>query len=191
MRSPCFSFLIALFIFSCKDARKRAGTVNKTDTTKFFQVTEFLKSQITEVNKTPYFIYRIIKTDGRKDSSVINTTSFNQITADFLNPDINNSDLKKQYRESIFHDQTTKSFTINYTTGNKNLEVQNVDILLKEDGQTVKRLFIRKFYNFQDSSAIEQLSWKPGQSFEINRLLQKQGNKETSIQTLVVWNEKG
>ena len=54
------------------------------------------------------------------------------------------------------------------------MEVQNVDVLLEEDGETVKRIFIKKFFNYNDSSAIEQLSWKPNESFQIIRLVQYQ-----------------
>ena len=187
MKIAAFSLLLICFCFSCKQKTKQGEIANKTDTTKFFQVSEFVRSQIEEVNETPYFIYRINRTGGREDSSAINTATFNQISSNFLNPDINNTELKKQYTESIFHDQTTKSFTISYSTSNKDLQIQNVEVLLKEDGQTVKRLFMRKFLNYQDSSIIEQLSWKTGQSFEINRLIQKRDNKETSSQTIVVW----
>lgn len=186
-----FLLLPSLFFYSCKQNEKHVTTrqAAKNDTTKFFQVTNYIRNQIAEVNKTPYYIYKITVTNGKKDSSSINTSVFNQLSAKFLQPDINDNELKRNYTESIFHDQTTKSFTISYTTTDKQLEIQNIEVLLREDGETVKRIFIRKFYNYSDSSAIEQLSWKPGQSFQINRLVQN-SNKENSYQTDVVWNEK-
>jgi hypothetical protein len=193
MKKPfVFFLLISLFYYSCRQNENHTDTSRaaKNDTTKFFQVTQYIQQQIAEVNKTPYYIYRITVTDGKKDSSAVNTAVFNQISASFLRPDINDKTLKKHYTESIFHDQTTKSFTISYTTPNKQLEIQNIEVLLLEDGETVKRIFIRKFFNYTDSSAIEQLSWRSGESFQINRFVQKQNNKESSYQTDVVWNEK-
>jgi hypothetical protein len=183
--------ILSLFYVWCK----RNGTgenkeAEKADTTKFFQLTEYLKSQINEVNKTPFFIYKIDIVNGKKDSTAINTDVFNQLSKQFLTPDINDKNLKPHYTENIFEDQTTKGFTISYTAKDKQLEIQNVDILLSEDGQTVKRIFIRKFLNYPDSSAIEQLSWKPGESFQIIRSVQKPGNSEESRQTAVVWNPK-
>lgn len=183
--------ILFLFHYSCRPNRKQtiAGEAAKNDTAKFFQVTKYIQNQIAEVNKTPYFIYTITVINRKRDSTAINTAVFNQVSAQFLKPDINDTALKKHYIESIFHDLTTKSFTISYTTPDKQLEIQNVEVLLQEDGETVKRIFIRKFFNYTDSSAIEQLSWKPGQRFQINRLVQKQNNKESSYQTDIIWNE--
>ena len=191
MKKVYFLIFILYLLYACRPNESRTITNEApNDTTHFFEVAQYIKTQITEVNKTPYFIYKIDITNGKKDSSTINTSVFNQISAQFLKPDINDKDLKRHYTENIFHDQTTKSFTISYTATDKELEIQNIEVLLQEDGQTVKRLFIRKFFNYPDSSAIEQLSWKPGESFQINRLVQKPGNKENSYLTNVVWNEK-
>ncbi|MDQ6814601.1 MAG: hypothetical protein M3040_12745 [Bacteroidota bacterium] len=183
--------LISLFFFpSCKNRYANPETNAKAnDTTKFFQLNQYLQEQIKEVNATPFFIYKIDIRNGKKDSTPINTLAFNQVSNQFLTPDINDSAIKKYYKENIFEDQTTKGFTISYTTTNKALQLQNEDILLKEDGQTVKRILLRKYQNYPDSSAIEQLSWKPGESFQVNRSVQK-GNVESSLQTTIVWNKK-
>lgn len=204
MRTPVILFLFSFFYFACKQNEQgaviskapekvstRIDTTTRNDTTHFFQVTQYLQSQIAEVNKTPYFIYEVVFRNGKKDSSAINTAVFNKISQQFLKPDINDTAFKKNYKESIFHDQTTKSFTISYTSSDKQLSLQNVDILLQEDGETVKRIFMRKFFSYPDSTAIEELSWKPNESFQINRLVQKEdNNKETTYETRVVWNEK-
>lgn len=186
-------------MLSCKgkQADKRSaptavkGQDNK-DTTKYFQITHFIQTQIDEVNKTPYFIYKLNVQGERKDSITIDNAQFNHFAKQFLQPDINDPSLKKYYTENIFFDETTKSYTLSYTTPNKDLELQSADILLAEDGRTVKRIFLRKFYNYPDSSAIEQLSWKPNERFQVVRLLQKgRGNSETSTETVVVWNGNG
>lgn len=183
---------VVLFIYSsCKP--KNGGSAVATeniDTTHFFDVSQYFKSEIEKVKKTPFFIYKIHTNNNKKDSTPINTNTFIELSQAFLNPDINSPALKKYYRENIFHDQTTSSFTISYTTLNKELELQNVDILLDEDGHTVKNVFLRKFKDYADSSAIEQLSWKPEERFQINRVSQLPEGKENSYQTTVVWNGK-
>lgn len=184
--------LLVLCLWGCKN-KPAAPPVQPTaaaDTTKFFQVRDYLQSQLNEVSKTPYFIYRIDVVNGKKDSIAITSESFAEVAKQFLQPDINDSSIKSFYTENVFHDQTTKTYTLSYTTTNKELPVQNMDVLLNEDAQTVKRIFIRKFYNYSDSSAIEQLSWKPNESFSVNRLVQMGDQKETSHQTTVVWNER-
>ena len=190
-KAPVVLIICSAFYFSCNQNNK-STTENSvdSDTTKFFQVSQYIQTEIKEVNETPYFIYKIDIKDHKRDSTAINTSTFNELAKSFYNPDINDAKFKKYYKENIFHDQTTKSFTISYSATDKELEVQNVEVLLEEDGRTVKRVFIRKFFNYPDSSAIEQLSWKPKINFQINRLVQQAGGKEVSGQTIVVWNEK-
>jgi hypothetical protein len=192
MNNRIFLYIfLALPYVACKrGATKGTDEANQNDTVKFFQVNEYLRGQINEVNATPFFIYKIDILNHNKDSTPINTAIFNQFANEFLEPDINDKKIKQYYKENIFEDQTTKSFTISYSATNKELQLQNVEILLHEDGQTVKRIFLRKFYNYPDSSAIEQLSWKPGESFQINRSVEKPDNPGSSKQTLVVWNKK-
>ena len=186
-------FVLFVSFAACKGKPAPAPTpaAKAGDTTKFFQVKEYIEGQINAVNKTPYFIYKIDVIDTRKDSVVIDNQQFSEIAKQFLQPDINDASLRPFYTENVFNDQTTKTYTLNYSTTNKDLPVQSIDVLLNENPQTVKRIFIRRFYNYGDSSAIEQLSWKPDESFQVNRLVQFGEEKEKSHQTTVVWNEGG
>lgn len=183
--------IFILLISGCKQTGNTGkGTSTGVDTAKYFQVPAFIEKDIKEVNTTPFFMYKIETAGDRRDSAAIDKNQFNHLSSTFTKTDLNNEDIKQYYTESIFEDRTTKTFTINYSTTNKDLEVQNVDVLLKEDGQTVKRIMIRKFYNYTDSTAIEQLSWKPGESFQVVRSVQKADNTESIKQTMVVWNAK-
>ena len=183
--------LISSLYLSCTQNNNRSKDETlKNDTTTFFQVGNFINSQIEEVSRTPYYIYKIDITNGKKDSAKINTEIFKKISFQFLKPDISDPAIKRNYTENIFHDQTTQSFTISYSAKDPTLEVRNLEVLLKEDGETVKRIFIRKFFNYADSTAMEQLSWKSGESFRINRLVQTADKNEIERQTIVVWNEK-
>lgn len=183
-------FFISIFIFSCKSKTENAPATYNNDSIQFFQLKQFIESQINDVNKTPYFIYKIEVVGDKQDSTPINNALFNQYATTFLNIDLSDKKIKKYYKESTFEDESTKSFTINYSTQNKDLELQNLDIILDKDGETVKRILARKFINYKDSSAIEQLSWKPGERFMINRAVQLADNKEIQKQLIVVWNEK-
>ncbi len=187
-RLTIISALLGFIYLGCKGKGSEQAS-EKIDSTTFFETTVIFKKDINEVDSTAFYIYKIDIVDGKKDSTTINKTDFNKLAEKFLKPNITSDDLKPQYKESIFEDQTTGGFTINYSATNKELEVQSVDILLKEDGKTVKNIFIRKFYNYPDSSAIEQLAWKPGQRFQIIRSVQKKDSTENNYQTLVVWNE--
>ena len=186
-----FFLILSLFCFSCHNSNKGdSQNTDQADSATFFQVTQFIKNEVDEVNKTPYYIYKVEINNGKKDSTPINNTIFNQLSGTFLKPDLNDKSLKPKYKVNIFEDQTTQSFTISYSATDKDLEIQNIEILLKDDAKTVKRIFIRKFINYTDSSAIEQLSWRPGESFQINRSVETADNTENTRQTTVVWNQK-
>ena len=184
-------FSIIIIIAGCKQhSPPAANAAAGIDTTHFFEVKNYFQSQVNEVNKTPYFIYKIETNNTNRDSVPIDSKKFTEMAKEFLQTDINDPALKPLYHESIFYDQTTNSYTLSYTTANKTLPVQNIDVLLRDDAQSVKRIFIRKFSNNSDSSVIEQLSWKHNEQFQVSRLVQTPDKKETSRQILVVWNNQ-
>jgi hypothetical protein len=183
-------FIICVLAISCKGKQAGEVAVDTNDTIQFYQVSQFIKSQVNEVLKTPYYIYKKTTQNGKTDSVAITNEQFAALAERFSKPDITSPDLKNNYTENAFFDNTTKNYNLNYSTRNKDLEIQNIDVLLKEDGETLNRIFIRKFFSYSDSSAIEQLSWKPNESFQISRMIQMPDGKESLQQTIVVWNGK-
>ena len=152
--------IMVLFGMCKQPVNNKATNPGIIDTTVFFHVNEYIRSQIEEVVQTPYYIYKIEIFNGKKNSSAINNILFKQAAMHFIEQDINQPQIKNKYTENIFHDQSTQSFTLSYTTNDPAMELKSVDVLLQEDGETVKRIFMRKFKNYADSTAIEQLSWK-------------------------------
>jgi hypothetical protein len=184
-------FLVLLFATpGCLQKNSGSQAASNQDTVQFFQLAEYINEQIAEVENTPYFIYEKKTEQGNTDSFPITSKQFALMARPFAAADINSPPLKENYIENPFFDQTTKTYTLNYTAKDKTLEVQNIDVLLHEDAQTLKRIFIRKFYDYKDSTAMEQLSWKPNQQFEITRMVQQPGGTETIRQITVVWNDK-
>ena len=181
---------LLIFIVCCKQKISTLQKASNSDTVHFYQVEQFISSQVADVNKTPYYIYQKSEINGKEDSTHINSRQFGQLAQHFIKPDISKEPLKKEYIETVFFDQNTKTYTLNYSTKNKELEVQNIDVLLKDDATTLKRIFIRKFFNYNtDSSAIEQLSWRPNEQFMISRVVQIPRQKEKIYQSTIVWNE--
>jgi hypothetical protein len=182
--------LLLVFVSSCSSKPKKEETKTAKEEKKFFDIKHYINSDLEDIKRTPYYIYKLDVVNGKQDSVTITPTEAIAFAQGFLQPDINDPSVKEFYKESIFEDQTINSFTVSYTTTNKELPVQNLDVILKEDGKTVKRLFIRKFYNENDVSRVEQWGWKPGQSFEVNRLITEEDKPEISHRTRIVWNEK-
>ncbi|MBG9376166.1 hypothetical protein I5907_07965 [Panacibacter sp. DH6] len=123
------------------------------------------------------------------DSSVIDSVQLNQLAKPFLVDDINDTAIKKYYRESIFHDATTASNTFTYTSVNKALPIQSLDVLLDTLSDNIKHVFITKTFRKGDTSINEKLTWKTDLHFTIYRTTQITG-KETTEQFNISWKSK-
>jgi hypothetical protein len=188
----CLILLVALQLLqSCKNgATEATERVIDNDTVAYFQLKEFFEAELKDINATPYFIYKITATGSKEDSVAITTAELNQLAQRFSQPDINDKSIKKYYQESVFHDQTIKTYTISYTATKNTLPLQTADIIFKDDAKTVNRIFLRKFYEEKGKVIKEQLTWKPNQSFQIIRSEQTTENAvEQTVQVLVVWND--
>ena len=95
------------------------------------------------------------------------------------------------YKESVFQVLSTSSYTLNYTPLQyETTEIQNIDILLAEETNLVKRVFIKRVYTSGDSSITEQYGWKADKSFQITRFIKKGEHFSRTETQYVNWNDK-
>ena len=187
--------LTILILVSCGHKKstsvKPASLILSDDSTQFYDVHTFLRDEIKDVVTTPYFIYSITTINGkRKDSVVISSAVFENIAQIFLQKNIADTSVKRYYKENVFRDLTTKSITMSYSTLNRSLDVQGLDILLDQETNKVNYILIRSIQNNKDSSMITQLNWKKGKSFLINKSVTKSNGEEISTQQFVCWNQE-
>jgi hypothetical protein len=197
MKQLAFSLFILMFVlFSCKNKQEQKAAASPAsaataDTTKFFDVKGFIEGEIKDVTTTPYFLYTITTRDDKKrDSAHLTTTEFVRLAQEFLAQDITQSELKPSYKEDVFRDLSTKSITFSYSTRNKDLNVQNIDVLLDEESNKVKFIFIRSQKITKDSTVITQFNWKRAKNFLINRSLLRSNGSKYSTQQFVSWNSE-
>ncbi len=187
---PLFIPLL-LCLYACKQKQPvQSPPVYENDTVHFFPVKDFIQSQIREVDSIPYFLYAITEKEGKRDSAALSREAFNQATAVFTRYDINDPAVKKFYSEAVFNDESTRSYTIHYATGNRELPVQSMDILLSQDDQHVKRIFITLLQNKGDSTVFSRLGWKTGESCTIVSSTPGNAGKGSTAETTFVWNKK-
>jgi hypothetical protein len=191
MMKPAFLLLgLLLCLAACRQKQQaQSPPVYRNDTIPFFPVKDFLESQVRKVDSIPYFLYAITEKEGQKDSAAVSREAFRQAMAAFLQYDISAPAVKKYYNESVFNDESTHSYTLHYATGNKALPVQTVDVLLSQDDQHVKRVFMTWVQNSGDSTVFNRLSWKTDASCTLVSSLGR-GNKESVTETTWVWNKK-
>ena len=105
-----------------------------------------------------------------------------------MEKDITKKEIKHFYKEDVFRDLSTKCITFSYSTKNKELEIQNIDVLLNEETMSVKFVFIRTNQTIGDSNIITQMSWKTGKNFLINKTVIKSDGTKSITQQYVCWN---
>lgn len=159
------------------------------DTSKFYPLAVFFKKQIEHVDLRNYPIYKITVKDGKKDSSALSKEQFIALGKIFVDRSITEPKVKALYKETVFQDLSTKSYTLNYSPTDHTAEVQNIDILLDEETNRVKRIFIRVLYTRGDRTISEQCNWKTDKSFQINRFLQSRNGYKTTELNYINWND--
>ncbi|MEP6514335.1 MAG: hypothetical protein ABJA79_10720 [Parafilimonas sp.] len=190
MKKWILLYIIAI-IFSggCKSKQNKLESANTKDTVKFFPIQEYYLQQLKYAESIGSRKYKITIEDRKTDSVTIDEKEFNQLVKQFSEPDITAGASKKFYKQNIFFDESTHSYTFNYTSINKSLPVESTDILVDPETNQVKRIFINKAYTFGDSSIIEKLSWKNDSSFSINKIIQYNNQPDRIQQIKVVWNK--
>lgn len=184
MKKIIVIIMLGISLLSCKDYQ-----VNNNKDIVFYDVKSFIEKEIQDVTATPYLIQQITTKDSKKDSLVIDTTAFKNWCNFFLARDINTPKLRPAYTESIFHDLGNRTYTLNYTLKQADLPVQMMDVLLNEDNNRVKRIFIKSIERKGDTVLIEQLSWKAGKSFQVNRSYQKSNGSSSDESIQIIWND--
>lgn len=186
-----FIFLVSIILFlvsGCIDTyQKEYNTPDKP----YFPLTDFFESEMHEVKRVPYFMYYIqLDHTGKRDSVVINHQQFDSLANLFISKEINQESLQKYYQESVFHDLSTSSYTINYTPIDEDADIRSVNVLLHEETNEVKRVFIRLNRQMSEGARLtQQMSWKKGKSFQISKFIRYPNGTTSSSIVFVNWNE--
>lgn len=166
----CLMLVFITAIMGCKNNNSNPGKTATTDTSAFYPAGDFFKSQVQYATILNRPIYKITTRNGKKDSTRLSNDAFAAMAGSFIEKDISAPGIKEKYKESVFHDMDTRSYTLNYMAIDAQANgVQQLDVLLDEGGNAVKRIFIRCQYTRGDTGITEQYSWKAFKSFQLNR----------------------
>jgi len=92
---------------------------------------------------------------------------------------------KSLFTESIFQDLGTESYTINYSS--TNTPIKNIDLLLHQQTNLPKRLFIRVVQQSGDTTITEQYSWVVNKQFVISSAKKTNQGFNESSSTEISW----
>ncbi|MCX6207787.1 MAG: hypothetical protein NTZ19_16205 [Bacteroidetes bacterium] len=189
MRNCVLCFALLFIMLSCKN--KKAGKTEKvsSDSTKYFALGVFFQQQIVDVDLRAYHIYLVKNLNGKKDSLEIDKEIFKSYANLFLQKDISAPEMHNRFSETVFHDLSTKSYTLNYRAKSVDEPIQNIDILLDENTSIVKRVFVRTETMHKDTSIVEQCNWKADKSFQINRVSKTPSGYISNEFNYINWND--
>jgi len=173
---------------SCTNNIKPALLPDKHE---LFPVNSFLKGQVHVVDSLKLPVHKYSTVDNRTDSVLISREEFDSLANEFIEPDINNPTIKKFYKETSFADQSIPAVTFTYSTLNKDLPLQRVDVIVNPDpilNDQVKSIYLEKIINTRDTSVIKKLYWKTNKYFQIITSKQASGQPATFSEVKVAWN---
>jgi hypothetical protein len=185
------AILSCLFCLSCgnrNNSKQNKATV--ADTANFYPVADFFRQQIEYVDLRDFSIYRTRIIDGKKDSAALRKDDFISFAKSCLQKVFAEPGAKAGYKETVFEDLSTDSYTLNYTAIDPSREVHSIDVLLSIETRIAKRVFIKSRYNRGDTTVDEQLSWKADKSFQLTRSLQAGNGYQSTELNYINWNDK-
>lgn len=181
-----------LFVSACGNTPPGPPPAPKEDstaTTAYLPVADYLRAEISYVDSTPLAIRKYTTQNNRKDSSFIQQEEFNRLAKEFLVPELATDSFKNNYSESSFMDKTTGYLTFTYSTRNKELPLQRVDVLAAPGSSMnkVKSVYLQKHSAEGDTTVVKKMFWQMGHNFLILTSSQLPGKAPLERQLKVVW----
>ena len=166
MKPLYIACIVCMMAAACSNSKEESeNLVATTDTTSFYPLASYIKDQVKYFDSTRVR-FSVVTTEGTiKDSISTQLAAIMPMIQSFMEADISDSVQKINYKESVFRDAGTASLNINYTPINTSAPIRNIDILMDDQTSLIKRLFIRKQFQTNDTTITEQLSWKTNEGF--------------------------
>jgi hypothetical protein len=191
MNKLVISFIaISLLIAACrsKSSMQLTKQIPNADTSKYYPIDNFIKEQMTFVDLRDFVIQKTITKDSFKKNELIDKSTFLNEAAKLLSIANEFMKQKQRYKESVFQDLSTASYTINYTPTDPGIIIQRIDVLLSQETNIIKRLFIRTVSTEDGVTTTQQISWMADHQFQINQ--SKTINESTTEeQTVISWDK--
>ena len=194
--------VISVWMFyACHSNSPGTGTneIKPVDTAvkkNYLPVADYLKSEIAGVDSFPFRImrYHIVNSTytEKMDSGIITTGVFDQLAREFLRSELDSAHFENSFEENSFVDRSTNLVSFTYSTKDSVYGLKRVDVLLSPGAGTdkLKSIYMEVSAGNKDTTQISKLYWKAGRNFKILHIQQPKSGKETSNQTIVVWDSR-
>ena len=137
-------------------------------------------------------VLKFVTSNGHTDTTQISTREMGLMAADFLQTDLSDPELRKLYKEESFADQSISSVTLTYSTNNKDLPVQRMDVLINPNpvmNDKVRSIYIEKLEKHGDTSVLKKMYWKTDKHFLVIRSAKAANDTPVISQLRVQWDQ--
>jgi hypothetical protein len=155
----------------------------------FFPVAGVLESEIRQIDTTPVAIRKYITGNGHTDSGFVKPAEFHALAMQFVVPEFRNGQFEKSFTETSFIDNATRDATFTYSTTDKDLPLQRVDIVTVPHGQEhqMQSIYIERNRISGDSSILDKMFWRAGREFQLVSLISIKGAPPVQRKLVVSW----
>ena len=185
-----------LFCSSCKQKENKKianpASTQPKDSSTSFPIMEMLREDAGDVQKTPYFIYKItssVKENKIIDSVALSPEKFTELIKPIIQIDISSNAVKDKFKEASFHDLSTQSISIVTTSIDDATEVRSVTALLNDETNKLKSFFAVMENNLNDTLKRTTYYWKAGKSLTIGKSIQVAGKTLKETKEFINWND--
>jgi hypothetical protein len=167
------------------DTLSRSDTAGKV----FFPVAGVLESEIRQIDTTPVGIRKYITGNGHTDSGFVKPAEFHALAMQFVVPEFRNGQFEKSFTETSFIDNATRDASFTYSTTDRDLPLQRVDVVAIPHGAVhqVKSIYIERNRISGDSSILDKMFWQAGRQFQVVSLISIKGGPPVQRKLVVSW----
>ena len=180
--------VMGCYLFGCNNNAQQ--TSMEQDNQDFFPVNSFLRGQVYEVDSLKLPVYKYSTVDNKTDSVLLSSEEFDFLAEEFMKADINDPAIKKFYKETSFADQSIPNITFTYSTLNKDLPLQRLDVIIRSgpvSDDRVQSIYLEKIHKSGDTLLVRKLYWKTGKNFQIISSRQNGNHPAITSQVKVEW----
>lgn len=180
-------FLFCCGMVACNNNKPADASTNKVvaDTAQFYPIAGFISDEMKYVDLRNFTITQKISKGSDSSSSEISKDDFLAAAALILQEAQWFIDNKQLFTESIFQDLGTESYTINYSS--TKAPIKSINLLLNQQTNLPKRLFIRSIQQSGDTVITKQYSWVANKQFVISSSKRTENGLNESSTTQISW----
>jgi hypothetical protein len=162
-------FCLGIMLFtSCKSESPADQPISNAGGT-YFSIKQFIKDQWDTYHGQPYTVVKIVKFNGKVDSTTTGAFSVNwaDIFDVFFQSDISDKKFLGQYDFSTFEDATTMTRNFYYEAKNNKLYTRKLQIMADSYNNKVKSVYIETEKSDESGTRTQKLFYRPVKSITI------------------------